>query len=104
MITLLAASLALTPAPDMNEVDLHIYCHAQAGIMTQYLADTQFAENLMIETAQWLDRAVADGRTTQDHISGLQAALFPINQELILADDVAALEKRFEPCEDAFGG
>ncbi|MGY6660819.1 MAG: hypothetical protein ACXIVO_00720 [Glycocaulis sp.] len=105
MIALIAASLLFTPAPaEMNEVDLNIYCHAQAGIMTQYLADTQFAENLMMETAEWLDQAVADGRTTRDHIISVQDALFPVNQELILADDVAALEARFAPCEEAFGG
>lgn len=104
MIALLAASLALTPAPEMSEVDLHIYCHAQAGIMTQYLADTRFSESLMMETAEWLDAAVADGRTTREHIMSVQDALFPVNQELILADDVAALEARFVPCEDAFGG
>ncbi|WP_439634289.1 hypothetical protein [Glycocaulis sp.] len=104
MIALIAASLVFTPAPEVNEVDLHIYCNAQAGIMTQYLADTQFAENLMMETAEWLDQAVADGRTTRDHIISVQDALFPVNQELILADDLAALEARFAPCEEAFGG
>lgn len=104
MIALLAATLALTPAPEMSEVDLHIYCHAQAGIMTQYLADTRFSESLMIQTAEWLDQAVADGRTTQAHINAVQEALFPVNQELILADDVAALEARFVPCEEAFEG
>lgn len=104
MLALLAASLAFTPAHDMNEVDLHIYCHAQAGIMTQYLADTRFSERLMSQTAEWLDRAVAEGRTSREHIMSVQDALFPVNQELILADDVAALEDRFAPCEEAFGG
>jgi len=104
MLALLAASLAFTPAPEMSEVDLHIYCNAQAGIMTQYLADTQLAENLMMETAQWLDRAVAEGRTTREHFMSVQDALFPVNQELLLADDVAALEGRFVPCEEAFRG
>ncbi|AZU04543.1 hypothetical protein X907_2020 [Glycocaulis alkaliphilus] len=104
MIALIAASLALTPATELNEVDLNIYCNAQAGIMTQYLADTQFAENLMMETAEWLDQAVADGRTSREYIMSVQDALFPVNQEHILADDVAALEERFAPCEEAFGG
>lgn len=104
MIALLAASLALAPAPEMSEVDLHIYCHAQAGIMTQYLADTRFAESVMTEMAGWLDQAVAEGRTTREHINSVQEALFPVNQQLILADDVAALVERFEPCEEAFGG
>jgi len=104
MIAFLAASLALNPAPEMSEVDLHIYCNAQAEIMTQYLSDTRFSESLMTQTAQWLDEAVAVGRTTREHINSVQQALFPVNQELILADDVAALEARFEPCEEAFGG
>ncbi|MGP1275274.1 MAG: hypothetical protein ACQRW7_07650 [Caulobacterales bacterium] len=103
MLVLVAASLAFTPVQELNEVDLHIYCHAQAGIMTQYLADTQFAETVMIEAAEWLDRAVTEGRTTREHIMSVQDALFPVNQELILADDVAALEERFAPCEEAFG-
>lgn len=104
MLAFMVASLALTPASELNAVDLHVYCHAQAGIMTQYLADTRFSESLMIQTAQWLDQAVAEGRTTREHIIAVQDALFPVNQELILADDVAALEARFVPCAEAFGG
>ncbi|WP_429911559.1 hypothetical protein [Glycocaulis sp.] len=102
MIALLAAALALNPAPEMSEVDLNIYCNAQAGVMMQYDDPDIFAENLMISTGEWLDAAVADGRTTQDHIYDAQDSLFPVNQELILADDMAALEVRFAPCREAF--
>lgn len=104
MIMLLAASLAFTPASELSEVDLHIYCNAQAGIIMQYDDPDFFAENLMISTGEWLDAAVAEGRTTQNHIFETQNTLFEENQPLILADDVAALEARFAPCREAFGG
>lgn len=104
MLALAAMSLALTPAPEMSEVDLNIYCNAQAGIMMQYDDPDFFAEDLMISTGEWLDAAVADGRTTQDHIFEAQNTLFDVNQPLILADDLAALEARFAPCREAFGG
>lgn len=104
MLALILASLVAVQDAPMNEVDLNIYCNAQAGIIMQYDDPDFFAEDLMIRTGEWLDAAVADGRTTQDHIYERQDALFPVNQELILADDVAALEARFAPCREAFGG
>lgn len=104
MLALAAMSLALTPAPEMSEVDLNIYCNAQAGIMMQYDDPDGFAEDLMISTGEWLEAAVADGSTTQDQIFETQGALFEVNQPLILTDDVAALEARFAPCREAFGG
>lgn len=104
MLALILASLVVAQDAPMDEVDLNIYCNAQAGVMMQYDDPDFFAEDLMISTGEWLDAAVADGRTTQDHIYEAQDALFPVNQELILADDVAALEARFAPCREAFGG
>lgn len=104
MLALILASLVAVQDAPMSEVDLNIYCNAQAGVMMQYDDPDFFAEDLMISTGEWLDAAVADGRTTQDHIYEAQNALFPVNQELILADDVAALEARFAPCREAFGG
>lgn len=103
MLALAAISLVLTPPAEMNEVDLNIYCNAQAGIIMQYDDPEGFAEDLMMRTSEWIENAIESGATTRDHVFDMQSELFEANQPLILADDVAALEARFTVCRAAFG-
>lgn len=103
MLALILASLVAVQDAPMDEVDLNIYCNAQAGIMMQYDDPDFFAEDLMIRTGEWIESAIQSGATTRDHVYDTQAELFEENQPLILADDVAALEARFAPCREAFG-
>ncbi|MCC5982113.1 MAG: hypothetical protein JJU26_10395 [Oceanicaulis sp.] len=104
MLALILASLVAAQDTPMDEVDLNIYCNAQAGVIMQYDDPDFFAEDLMISTGEWIENAIESGATTRDHVYDRQAALFEDNQPLILAGDVAALEARFAPCREAFGG
>ncbi|MGY6531148.1 hypothetical protein [Glycocaulis sp.] len=103
MLALILASLVAVQDAPMDEVDLNIYCNAQAGIMMQYDDPDFFAEDLMISTGEWIENAIQSGAATRDHVYDTQAELFEENQPLILADDVAALEARFAPCREGFG-